>query len=186
LNYIKELNAFYKLNEQDHLSPNEQALYNYLLHKCNTFGWAKYFTLTNTQIMAEVNIPDSTLRYARKNLIKKSYIKYKKGTLKQCGTYTMISLENKVVFDNYQHSVNAVVSSAANTVISAVTDPVVAALNKPNKTKQNYIYKEKNNKNNFNNFTPRKEVKENEEEDLFWLEELERQAAEDEEKEESQ
>jgi len=182
LNYIKELNAFYKLNEQSHLTPNEQALYNYLLHKCNTFGWARYFTLTNTQIMAEVNIQKSSLHYARENLIKKGYIVYKKGSVKQCGTYSLISLENKVTFEGFDKPVEPVIGTVVGTVIEPVSEPVVGTLNKQNKNKQNYIYKENKNKNYFNpNVIPKRKKEswerehtkeEYDEWDAYWLNKL--------------
>ena len=39
MNYIKQVNAFYKMIQDNPLSSNAQCLYNYLLNKCSELGW---------------------------------------------------------------------------------------------------------------------------------------------------
>jgi len=95
MNYIKELNGFYKFNEARPLTANVHALYNYLLHKCNTLAWPKSFTLTNTMIMATLQMPKTTLHRVRKVLLDNDIIKYTNGYREQCGTYTLIPFEQE-------------------------------------------------------------------------------------------
>ena len=92
MNYIYQLNNFYKKVSTDTISANAHALYNYLLNKNSELGWIEEFTLSNTLITAILKMTNSELQKARKQLVEKNYINYTKGTKNQSGKYSINEL----------------------------------------------------------------------------------------------
>ena len=170
MNYLIEINAFYRWKMQKQAPPSVQALWYHLMGKCNEFGWAKTFTQTNTQICAETGLIERTLHNARNFLIENNRITYKKGTTNQCGTYSLIPFAANVSTSN---------STDVSTMNSIDVSTGVSTLNK-----QNYIYKENKNKNYFNpNVIPKRKKEswerehtqeEYDELEDYWLDRLEK------------
>ncbi|MEG1427564.1 MAG: hypothetical protein RSC76_07745 [Oscillospiraceae bacterium] len=80
MNYILEMNAFYNW------------LWCRLMAFCNAFGWMERFTLTNTRLMEELGVSNSSLDRMRKTLVANKLIRYQNGRKGQCGNYTMLSI----------------------------------------------------------------------------------------------
>lgn len=99
MNYIKQLNAFYKLLPNNPLSSNAQCLYNYLLNKNNELGWIKEFTVSNMIVCGFTCLSRQALDRARNELKQKGYIDYKKGISNQAGKYLIVCFDTQ---DNTQ------------------------------------------------------------------------------------
>lgn len=94
MNYIKQLNTFYRLLPDNPLSPNAQCLYNYLLNKCSELGWKSEFRVANSILMGFTGLNMSALQRARNSLVQNGYIKYNKGNNQyQAGTYEIVEFE---------------------------------------------------------------------------------------------
>lgn len=133
MNYIKQVNAFYKLLPNNPLSSNAQCLYNYLLNKNNELGWIKEFTVSNMIVCGFTSLSRQALDRARNELKTKGYIDYKKGTSNQAGKYLIVS------FDTQDSTQNDAQDNAQD-------GHKVSTLNKLNKTKQNNKEKDKKEK----------------------------------------
>ena len=90
--YINQLNLFYrKVLPNNPISSNAQALYMFLLNKDSELGWIYDFKIANSMIMVFTGLSKGQLDRARNELIQKEYIKYKKGTTREAGTYNIIN-----------------------------------------------------------------------------------------------
>lgn len=127
MNYIKQVNLFYKLLPNNPLSSNSQCLYFYLLNKNNELGWIKEFTIANSIICGFTSLNISAFQRARNSLIQKGYIKYKKGHSNNAGYYTIVEFEQQSEQQNEQHNEQQSDNRVSNTTNT---------LNKQNKTKQ--------------------------------------------------
>ncbi len=127
MNYIKQVNTFYKLLSNNPLSSNAQCLYFFLLNKNNELGWIKEFTTANSIVMGFTNLNITALQRARNELKQKGYIDYKKGTGNNAGIYRIIELEQQCE----QQPVQQYEQQNAQQ-----TDSNMHTLNKLNKTKQ--------------------------------------------------
>ena len=128
MNYITQLNTFYKFLPNNPLSSNAQCLYGFLLNYNNGLGWIKEFTVANTLICGYTNYNRQILDRARNELIQKGYIQYRKGTSNQAGKYLIVEFDTQGnTQDNTQD----------NTQGNTQNDTRTVPLNKLNKTKQN-------------------------------------------------
>jgi hypothetical protein len=98
INYMSELNAFYKRQQTDNLKPMSKLLWYTLMAVNNTRSWAEWFECTNGRLCIEMGINSNSLRTlytARKELLGKGYIEYedRKGERKP-GRYKMIRLSH--------------------------------------------------------------------------------------------
>lgn len=93
MNYIKQVNTFYKLLPNNPLSSNAQCLYNYLLNKNNELGWIKEFTVSNMIVCGFTSLNRRTLDRVRNELKSKGYIDYKKGISNQAGKYSIVEFD---------------------------------------------------------------------------------------------
>ena len=91
MNYIKQVNAFYKFLPNNPLSSNAQCLYSYLLNKNSELGWIKEFSVSNMIVCGFTSLSRQALDRARNELKQKGYIDYKKGCSNQAGTYVIVS-----------------------------------------------------------------------------------------------
>lgn len=91
MNYIKQVNAFYRVIQENPLSANAQCLYNYLLNKCSEFGWKSEFSISNLVVCGITSLSRQALDRARSELVQKGYIQYKKGRSNQAGKYLIVS-----------------------------------------------------------------------------------------------
>lgn len=141
MNYIKQVNAFYKLIQDNPLSSNAQCLYNYLLNKDSELGWKSEFSVSNLIVCGFTNLSRQALDRARNELVQKGYIKYKKGYSNQAGKYVIVSfVTQNDTQDNTQN----------DTQDDTQGGHKVSTLNKLKETKQNETKnkKEKNKKKN--------------------------------------
>lgn len=136
MNYITQLNTFYKFLPNNPLSSNAQCLYGFLLNYNNGLGWIKEFTVANTLICGYTNYNRQILDRARNELIQKGYIQYRKGTSNQAGKYLIVEFDTQGdtqgnTQDNTQND------TQGNTQDDTQVDTRTVPLNKLNKTKQN-------------------------------------------------
>lgn len=122
MNYIKQLNAFYKLLPNNPLSSNAQCLYSYLLNKNSELGWIKEFTTANMIVCGFTGLSRQALDRARNELKQKGYIKYSKGIGNQAGKYSIVIFDTQ---DNTQSDTQEDIQNGYS----------VSTLNKQNKTK---------------------------------------------------
>lgn len=95
MNYIRQVNTFYKFLPNNPLSPNAQCLYMYLLNKNNELGWIKEFTVSNMIVCGFTGIDRRTLDRARNELKQKGYIDYKQGKGNQAGKYLIVQFDTQ-------------------------------------------------------------------------------------------
>ena len=122
MNYIKQMNQFYKVLSNNPLSSNAQCLYFFLLNKDNELGWIKEFTIANLIICGFTSLSRQALDRARNELVTKGYIKYRKGVSNQAGKYLIVSFDTQ---DDTQDDTQGDTQSGHK----------VSTLNKLNKTK---------------------------------------------------
>lgn len=132
MNYIKQVNAFYKLLPNNPLSSNAQCLYFYLLNKNNELGWIKEFTVSNMIVCGFTSLSRQALDRARNELKIKGYIDYKKGFSNQAGKYLIVCFDTQ----------NDIQSETQDNTQNKIQDNTqgghkVCTLTKQNKTKQN-------------------------------------------------
>ena len=125
LNYIKQINQFYKVLPNNPLSSNAQCLYFYLLNKDNELGWIKEFTVANLIICGFTSLSRQAFDRARNELVTKGYIKYRKGTSNQAGKYSIVCF---VTQDNTQSD------TQDNTQDDTQSGHTAGTLDKQNKT----------------------------------------------------
>ena len=133
MNYIKQVNAFYKMIQDNPLSSNAQCLYNYLLNKCSELGWKSEFSVSNLIVCGFTNLSRQALDRARNELVQKGFLQYKKGHSNQAGKYLIVS------FDTQNDTQDDTQSDTQDNTQGGHT---VSTLNKLNKTKRNKTIKE--------------------------------------------
>lgn len=137
MNYIKQVNTFYRILQENPLSANAQCLYNYLLNKDSEFGWKSEFSISNLVVCGITSLSRQALDRARNELVQKGYIQYKKGRSNQAGKYLIVSFVTQ-----------------SDTQDDTQDGHKVSTLNKLKETKQNETKnkKEKNKKKNETEF----------------------------------
>lgn len=145
MNYIKQVNTFYRILQENPLSANAQCLYNYLLNKDSEFGWKSEFSISNLVVCGITSLSRQALDRARNELVQKGYIQYKKGRSNQAGKYLIVSF---VTQDDTQYN------TQSDTQDDTQDGHKVSTLNKLKETKQNETKnkKKKNKKKNETEF----------------------------------
>lgn len=93
MNYLKEINSFMRFLETAELKPTTQALWFHLMDINNGCSWRVWFTVSNTTLVARLNVSEKTVLEHRKILVEAGRIEYiPQG--KKAGRYRIISLEN--------------------------------------------------------------------------------------------
>ncbi|WP_167403864.1 DnaD domain protein [Bacillus sp. EKM104P] len=93
MNYLKEINGFMRWLETSPLKPTTQALWLQLMDINNGCSWREWFTVSNTTLVARLNVSEKTVLEHRKILVEAGRIEYiPQG--KKAGRYRIISLEN--------------------------------------------------------------------------------------------
>jgi len=91
VNYVKEINAFYRRVETNAITGSATALWHTLMHINNRAGWVKEFSVAASVICAKSGLPLSTFKRARNELRDKGYLAYtSRGT--EAPVYQMVSL----------------------------------------------------------------------------------------------
>lgn len=114
MNYIKQVNTFYKLIQNNPLSSNAQCLYNYLLNKNSELGWVKEFTVSNMIVCGYTGLSRKTLDRVRNELKQKGYIDYKKGISNQAGKYSIVRFDTQNVIQNDTQDVTRYVTRSVH------------------------------------------------------------------------
>lgn len=145
MNYIKQVNTFYRILQENPLSANAQCLYNYLLNKDSEFGWKSEFSISNLVVCGITSLSRQALDRTRNELVQKGYIQYKKGRSNQAGKYLIVSF---VTQDDTQYN------TQSDTQDDTQDGHKVSTLNKLKETKQNETKnkKKKNKKKNETEF----------------------------------
>ncbi len=132
MNYIKQLNAFYKIAPIKQISSNAKNLYETLLYINSSCFWKSDFTVANLYLMTLTGLNKQTIYRARNELIQKELINFKKGiNQNEAGKYTIIEF---VIADDTAND------TANNTASETADDTADDTINKLNKTK----YKKEN------------------------------------------
>lgn len=91
MNYIKQLNAFYKIVPVNQISPNAKNLYETLLYICSGCYWKSEFAVSNLYLMTLTGLNKQAIYRARNELIQKELVIFRKGTNQnESGKYTLI------------------------------------------------------------------------------------------------
>ena len=123
MNYIKQLNAFYKIVPIKQISPNAKNLYETLMYINSSCYWKSDFTVANLYLMTLTGLNKQAIYRARNELIQKELIDFKKGiNQNEAGKYTIIEL---VTADD----------TADDTASETADDTADDTINKQNKTK---------------------------------------------------
>ena len=93
MNYIKQLNAFWKWRELHEISHAEADLYFALLCIFNEFFWQDNLPIPSRTPIGKAELSDkSQLRKLRMGLIDKGLIQYNEGKKGKSGTYSIVQL----------------------------------------------------------------------------------------------
>ncbi|WP_342474684.1 DnaD domain protein [Bacillus sp. FSL L8-0215] len=93
MNYLKEINGFMRWLETSPLKPTTQAMWLQLMDINNGCSWREWFTVSNTTLVARLNVSEKTVLEHRKILVEAGRIEYiPQG--KKAGRYRIIRLEN--------------------------------------------------------------------------------------------
>lgn len=91
MNYIKQLNAFYKIVPIKQISPNAKNLYETLMYINSSCYWKSDFTVANLYLMTLTGLNKQAIYRARNELIQKELIEFKKGiNQNEAGRYTIV------------------------------------------------------------------------------------------------
>jgi uncharacterized phage protein (TIGR02220 family) len=89
---MRELNAFREWAMVNRPSTGQVALWHSLMMLNNRVYWQEWFTVPNMTLQLLTGMSRQGLEKARKGLVQKGLIEYKKGHSNQAGNYRMISL----------------------------------------------------------------------------------------------
>ena len=142
MNYIKQLNAFYKIVPIKQIGSNAKNLYETLLYINSSCYWKSDFTVANLYLMSLTGLNKQAIYRARNELIQKELIEFKKGiNQNEAGKYTIFE------FVTADDTPNDIPNDTPN-------DTAGDTINKQNETKQNETKTEKEkNKNKKKNET---------------------------------
>lgn len=79
LDYIKQINAFWTLDNEHRFTGNESRLYFYLLKQCNSLYWKNPFTNADSYTASMVGVTVNTLKNSRNRLQEAGLLEYKPG-----------------------------------------------------------------------------------------------------------
>nr|DAV18244.1 MAG TPA: DNA polymerase [Caudoviricetes sp.] len=142
INYINQLNTFFKIAASIGLTATERALYQALLHKNNSLYWSESFTTPSSEILGLSGLSQSSMQRARKKLIQVGLITYKNRGSNRAPRYTVPELSDEYVLTILNStSDNTVTNTPVNTPNNTVTN-TSNTLNKQDETKLNETNKE--------------------------------------------
>jgi hypothetical protein len=133
MTYIDLINRFWLRFEEEEISRTEMALFFYLLNVCNRRRWQAQFSLTNKNIMVNLDISENTLAKCRDRLVELNLIKYEKGERNNSSPkYTIVGVEDEnseVSYDANSDVNNEDECEATNDVNSDVSSEVKTEVN---------------------------------------------------------
>lgn len=138
MNYVTQLNAFFRVAGSLELSSSARMLYLSLLNKNNSLAWIRSFTCTASELESLSGLSTSGLQRARKQLVDKKVITYSKRGSNKAPRYSIPELLDnflKVILnDTPNDSPN---NTPVNTPNSTPNDsPNTLTKTKQTKTKQ--------------------------------------------------
>lgn len=132
MNYIKQLNAFYKIVPIKQISPNAKNLYETLMYINSSCYWKSDFTVANLYLMTLTGLNKQAIYRARNELIQKELIEFKKGiNQNEAGRYTIV--EFVTADDTAYVTADDTPNDTPNDTADDTADDTI---NKQNKTKQ--------------------------------------------------
>lgn len=95
MNYIVQLNQFWKLRRSKRITSIQADLYYFLLQECNGKDWENPFECSNKLICASIGISEPTLIDARNRLKQYGLIEFKPGKRSEMSpVYELVNLNN--------------------------------------------------------------------------------------------
>lgn len=95
LNYLRELNAFRDWSLINRPSTGQVALWHSLMSIDNMLVWQEWFTVPNQTLQLMTGLSRQGLEKARKGLIDRGRLNYKKGGSNQAGSYRMVTFNTE-------------------------------------------------------------------------------------------
>ena len=96
MNYIAEINGFERWLENNYLPALSELLWYKLMYRCNRSGWAKWVTVDNLRLMADLRIESkNTFLRCRDALVDAGLIECQKGKKGAPNKYRLIPFEKK-------------------------------------------------------------------------------------------
>jgi DnaD/phage-associated family protein len=92
MNYIKQLNAYWKRDETNPMTLKLSLMYLFILKEANKCGWKERFSVPNTMLINRLKISKSEVFRLRKKLVSNGLVQYYKGSKGKAGQYTIIPL----------------------------------------------------------------------------------------------
>ena len=113
INYLVQLNAFYRRLEAVPLTAKEISLWHALMMCANQAGWPEWISTPIQVLCYKSGLSADTVYRARKALTEKGYLEVKNGvTSSHCASYKLINLE--VIYQNYLQTSLQTSSQGAN------------------------------------------------------------------------
>ena len=141
INYINQLNTFFKIAASLGLTATERALYQAFLHKNSSLYWSESFTTPASEILGLSGLSQSAMQRSRKKLIDAGLIIYKNRGSNRAPRYSVPELSDDYVLtilnDTSNNKVNNTPVNTPNNSVNNTSN----TLNKLDKTKLNEIKK---------------------------------------------
>jgi len=121
LNYIEQINWFWRVNIEYDFTGNESKLYFYLLHISNSLGWKNPFRQSFRQIQLGSGISKNSIKSSLKRLIESDLISVVNGKNGNPRNH-----ENKTIYkllreSNFDHQVNPQVCTQSESQSGTIT-----------------------------------------------------------------
>lgn len=137
INYISQLNTFFKIAASLGLTATERSLYQALLHKNSSLYWSESFSTPASEILGLSGLSQSSMQRARKKLIATGLITYKNRGSNRAPRYSVPELSDNYVLTILNNTSNNTVNNTpVNTPNNSVNN-TSNTLNKLDETKQN-------------------------------------------------
>lgn len=135
MNYIQQMNTFFRIAGSAELSPSSRILYLALLNKDNSLGWIPTFTCSADEIKGLSGLSQSAFQRSRQQLIEKKLIYYKKRGSNRAPRYEIPELTNNLVLSILNNTPNSKTDNTPNNSPNITPDNTPNTLVKTNQTK---------------------------------------------------
>lgn len=132
MNYIVQIQGFWRVHEEHSFNTTEIALYFHLLEVCNICGWKNPFSRNNSKMCAQLSVSFNTLANARKKLKEAGLISFETTNGSAAVIYTLSNF--KKVSDEVEseipdsgsetHTTSSNFNVVSDEVIDEVSDKV--------------------------------------------------------------
>lgn len=107
MNYIKQINAFYRQLQTTSLSISSISLWHALMNVNSSCGWKKEFSAAVSTLRERSSLSERTISKSRKELKEKGFINFKSRKGNQSAVYQMIDLSANIAGKNCVQALNA-------------------------------------------------------------------------------